>query len=237
VVKEFQYTEQDYLGEGEEDKMENLTNLKKTDFDQDTIAGFKKIINEGLSYSIFFDKDAIRNETDGKHISVRLFEDPPHMHETVLKLLRFYITKSGAKSVIGFTENDQALITIANQACYGLENMPFYPYDLENDPGADSQFVRPEVVPCLLLIPYSSNDIQVKETIERFTQQGPQIKQIISMVEECELKTDFEKMGVEYQKIADWKSIKNRIKCFKNLTSERMDQMMTFSSKRTSFTS
>lgn len=195
-------------------------------FDDETIVGFKKIINDGLAYGIFLDKDAIRSETDGKHISVRLFEDPPHMHETALKLLRFYITKSGVKSVIGFTENDQALITIANQACYGLENMPFYPYDLENDAGADSQFVRPEVVPCSLIIPYSINDHQVLEIRDRFTQQGPQINQIISLIEEHPLKTDFSGMGINYVKMADWNSIKKKIRSFRNLTSEKMEELL-----------
>jgi len=194
------------------------------DFDSETIKGFKKILLEGLAHGVFLYPDAFRKEIDGNHIAIHLFQKPPHMQKTTLKLLKYYISNSDAKSVISFSENDQALITIATQATYDLK-LPFYPYDLENDSGADSQFVRPEVVPCSLILPYSINESQVLEIIERFEQQGPQIKQVIAMINENPSKIEF-LQEIEFISISDWDSIKDRIKQFKNLTNEKMSELL-----------
>jgi len=195
-------------------------------FDDETIQGFKKIISDGLAHGVFLYPNSFKKEIDGNHIAIHLFQKPPHMQVTTLKLLKHYISNAGVKSVIGFSENDQALIAIATQAAYDL-NLPFYSYDLENDPGADSQFVRPEVVPCSLILPYSITESQVLEIVEKFQQQKIPIKQVIALVEEKPLQTKFSGKDFEYCIISDWNTIKNRIQQFQNLTQERMTHMMT----------
>ena len=93
-------------------------------FDQETIAGFKGIINEGLAYGAFLYDFAIRQEIE-KHLSIQLFHSPEHMKQTTLKLLWSYIEKSGSKSLIGFTEDDPALTTVGTWV--GYENkFPYY---------------------------------------------------------------------------------------------------------------
>lgn len=196
-------------------------------FDSETINGFKKIISDGLAHGVFLYPNSFKKEVDGNHIAIHLFQRPPHMQETTLKLLKYYISNSDAKSVIGFSENDQALIAIATQAAYDL-NLPFYPYDLENDPGADSQFVRPEVVPCSLILPHSITENQVQEVINRFNQQKVPIKQVIVMVEEKPIKTKLSGKDFEYCVVSDWISIKERIKLFKNLTDKKMEQLSNY---------
>jgi len=195
-------------------------------FDSETIKGFEKIILDGLAFNIFHQKDAFRDQTDGKHISIELFRNPPNLIETTLKLLKFYIEKGNVKSVIGFTENDPSLTIIATQACHGLKNMPFFEYDLENDAGAFSQFIRPEVVPCSLLIPYTINEKHVFEIIQRFEQQKVPIKQVIAMINENPSKIEFSQK-IEFISISNWNSIKDRIKQFRNLTNEKMNELLT----------
>ncbi|MCH7561885.1 MAG: hypothetical protein IIC67_11080 [Thaumarchaeota archaeon] len=187
---------------------------------------FKKIIVDSLAFNIFHNKDAFREETDGKHISVNLFEDPPHLREITLRLLRIYINHTNTKSVIGFTENDQSLVTFATQVSY-LENIPFYNYDLENDAGAFSQFIRPEIVPCSLIIPYSINENHVLEIVERFSQQKVPISQVISMVDENLSKTTFSNKDFDFVSICDWISLKNQITKFKNITNEKMNELLS----------
>lgn len=196
-------------------------------FDSETINGFKKIISDGLAYGVFLYPNSFKKEVDGNHIATHLFQKPPHMQVTTLKLLKHYISNAGAKSVIGFSENDQALIAIVTQAAYDL-NLPSYSYDLENDPGADSQFVRPEVVPCSIILPYSITKNQVQEVINRFNQQKVPIKQVIVMVEEKPIETKFSGKDFEYCVISDWASIKERIKLFKNLTDKKMEQLSNY---------
>jgi len=196
------------------------------DFDTETINGFKKIITDGLAFNTFHQEDAFRDQTDGKHISIELFRNPPNLLETTLKLLKFYIEKGNMKSVIGFTENDPSLTIITTQACQGLKNMPLFEYDLENDAGAFSQFIRPEVVPCSLLIPYAIDEKHVFEIIQRFEQQKVPIKQVIAMINENPSKIEFSQ-EIEFVSISDWDSIKNRIKQFKNLTNEKMNELLT----------
>ena len=186
----------------------------------------KKIITDSLAFNIFHNKDAFREETDGKHISVNLFEDPPHLREITLRLLRIYLNHANTKSVIGFTENDPSLVTFATQVSY-LENIPFYNYDLENDAGAFSQFIRPEIVPCSLIIPYSINENHVLEIVERFSQQKVPISQIISMVDENLSKTIFSNKDFNFVSICDWDSIKDRINQFKNITNEKMNELLS----------
>jgi len=193
-------------------------------FDDETIEGFKKIISDGLAHGVFLYPNSFKKEVDGNHIATHLFQKPPHMQVTTLKLLKHYISNAGVKSVIGFSENDQALIAIATQAAYDL-NLPFYSYDLENDPGADSQFVRPEVVPCSLLIPYSINAKHVLEIIERFEQQKVPIKQVTAMINENSSKIEFSN-EIDFFSISDWNSIKKRIEQFKNLTDEKMTELL-----------
>ena len=185
----------------------------------------KKIITNSLAFNIFHNKDAFREETDGKHISINLFQDPPHLREITLRLLRTYINHANTKSVIGFTENDQSLVTFATQASY-LENIPFYNYDLENDAGAFSQFIRPEIVPCTLIIPYSINENHVLEIVEQFSQQKVPISQVISMLDENLSKTTFSNKDFDFVSLCDWVSLKNRINHFQNITNEKMDQIL-----------
>jgi len=187
---------------------------------------FKKIIIDSLAFNVFHDKDAFREETDGKHISINLFEDPPHLREITLRLLRIYLNHANTKSVIGFTDNDQSLVTFATQASY-LETLPFYNYDLENDAGAFSQFIRPEIIPCSLIIPYSIKENHVLEIVDRFSQQKVPISQVISMIDENPLKTNFSDQDFEFVSICNWVSLKKRISNYQNITSERMDQIMT----------
>ena len=189
-------------------------------------ADSKKIITDSLAFNIFHNKDAFKEETDGKHISINLFEDPPHLREITLRLLRIYLNHANTKSVIGFTENDQSLVTFANQASY-LETLPFYNYDLENDAGAFSQFIRPEIVPCSLIIPYSINENHVLEVIEQFSQQKVPISQVISMVDENLSKTTFSNKDFDFASICNWVSLKNRISHYQNITNEKMEQIMT----------
>lgn len=187
---------------------------------------FKKIITDSLAFNIFHNKDSFREETNGKHISVSLFENPPHLREITLRLLRTYINHANAKSVIGFTENDQSLVTFATQVCY-VGNIPFYNYNLENDVGAFSQFIRPEIVPCSLIIPYSINQNHVLEMVERFSQQKVPISQIISMVDENPSKTIFSNNNLGFISLCDWNSLKNRISEFKSITEEKMDKLLS----------
>ena len=67
------------------------------DFDQESIDGFKKIINDELAYGIFLFDWAIQKEIEN-HISGLLFQNSPHMSETTLKLLSFYVKQ--AKTIL-----------------------------------------------------------------------------------------------------------------------------------------
>ena len=58
---------------------------------------FKKIIIDSLAFNIFHNENAFREETDGKHISINLFEDPLHLREITLRLLRTYINHTNSK--------------------------------------------------------------------------------------------------------------------------------------------
>lgn len=186
---------------------------------------FKKIIIDGLAFNIFHNKNAFREEIDGSHISVNLFEHPPHLKEITLRLLRSYINQVNTKSIIGFTENDPSLTIFATQVSY-IEKIPYYNYDLENDQGAYSQFIRPEIVPCSLIIPYSINENHVMEIIERFSQQKVPISQVIAMVDENPSKTTFSNKDFEFVSISDWSSLKKRISEFKNITDEKMAELL-----------
>jgi hypothetical protein len=194
-------------------------------FDDNAINSFKKIINDELAYGVFLHDWAIRKEIEN-HIAIQLFESPLYMKETLLKVLLHYIEKAKTGSIIGFTEDDPALTTVATWI-HMKTNLPFYSYNME-DPGASSQFVRPEVGPCSLIIPYSSNDIQVNEIIKIFTDKMVPIKQVISMVEEHPLKTDFQKLNIDYVSIANWASILKKIKQFHDITTEKTTRTMSF---------
>jgi len=185
----------------------------------------KNIIIDSLAFNLFHNKDVFRKEIDGKHVSINLFEDPIHLREVTLRLLRIYINQTNSKSVIGFTENDQSLVTFATQASY-LESIPFYNYDLENDAGAFSQFIRPEIVPCSLVIPYSINENHVLEIVDQFSQQKVPITQVISMVDENLSKTTFSNKEFDFVSICDWISLKNRISKYKNITNSKMVEFL-----------
>ena len=194
-------------------------------FDQESIVGFKKIINEGLAYGIFLHDFAMVKEIEN-HISGLLFQSPPHMLQTTLKLLSHYIEKAKTKSIIGFTETSAGAIPVSTAVAQQVE-LPLYPYNME-DGGAFSQFIEPAHLPCSLILPYSTNDIQVNEIIGRISNQGPKITQVISLVEEHPIITDFSKQGIEYVSLANWNSIKERMQNFKNLTSEKMAELLVF---------
>ncbi len=185
----------------------------------------KKIITDSLAFNIFHHNDAFREQTDGKHISLTLFDDPKHLKEVTLRLLRTYIKQSNCKSIIGFTENDPSLTIFATQASFN-ENLPYYNYDLEHDEGSFSQFIRPEIVPCSLIIPYSINENHVLEIIDLFSQQKVPISQVISLIDENLSKTTFSNRDFEFVSICDWDSLKNRISHYHNITNEKMDQML-----------
>ena len=193
------------------------------EFGEEAINSFKKIINDDLAHGIFLYDWAIRKEIEN-HLAVQLFESPPHMRDTILKLLEFYIQRAKTRSIIGYTEDDPALVTIATWISTRT-NLPFYSYNME-DSGALSQFVRPETCPCTILIPYATNDVQVNDIIRIFTDKMVPIKQVISLVEEHPLNTDFQKLQVEYISIANWHSIQERIKRFRNVTREKMSLML-----------
>jgi hypothetical protein len=193
-------------------------------FDEKAIQSFKKILNDELAHGVFLYDWAIRKEIE-KHISVQLFESPYSMTLTLLKLLKFYIQRSKVKSIIGFTEDDPALTSIGTWASQETK-LPFYSYNME-DAGALSQFVRPEVCPCSLLIPYSTNDIQVNDIIKIFTEKMVPITQVISLVEEHPLKTDSLDIGIEYLSIANWHLIQEQILGFKNVMPEKMAKMLS----------
>ncbi len=185
----------------------------------------KEIIIDSLAFNVFDNSDAFRENADGKHISLALFEDPKHLKETTLKLLRLHLKESNCKSVIGFTDNDPYLIVLATQASLN-ENLPLYLYDLENDAGAFSQFIRPEIVPCSLIIPYSVNKTHVLEIIEMFSQQKVPISQVISIIDENPSKTNFSDKDFEFVSICDWNSLKNRMNHYQNITKEKMDRLL-----------
>ena len=186
----------------------------------------KEIIIDSLAFNIFDNPDAFRENTDGKHISLALFEDPKHLKETALKLLQFHLGESNCKSVIGFTENDPSLIVLATQASLN-ENLPLYLYDLENDEGAFNQFIRrPKVIPCSLIIPYSINEKHVFDIIEMFSQQKIPISKVISIIDENTSKTNFSDKDFEFVSICDWNSLKNRMNHYQNITKEKMDQLL-----------
>lgn len=191
-------------------------------FDQEVINSFRTIINDELAYGMFLYDWAIRKEIEN-HLSIHLFESSPHMKETLAKLLMHYVETAKTKSIIGFTEDDPVLVSVATRVAMRTD-LPFYPYNME-DSGAFSQFIRPETCPCSLLIPYSANDIQINDIIKIFTDKMVPIKQVISLVEEQPLKTDFQKPKIEYISIANWNSIQERIKRFRNVTSEKMASM------------
>lgn len=186
---------------------------------------FKSIITDSLAFNIFHRSDAFREKTDGKHITINLFEEPKHLKEVTLKLIQTYIKQSNSKSVIGFTENDPSLTILATQSSFN-EKLPYYNYDLENDAGAFSQFIRPEIVPCSLIIPYSINENHVLEIVELFSQQKVPISQVISLVDENLSKTTFSNKDLEFVSICDWNSLKNRISHYHNVTNEKMDQIL-----------
>jgi hypothetical protein len=190
------------------------------------VTDFKKIITDSLAFNIFHVKDAFSENTDGKHISVSLFENPLHLKEITLRLLRIYLKQAKTKSVIGFTENDPSLTIFATQVSY-IEKMPFYNYDLENYQSADNQFIEPENVPCSLIIPYSINESHVLEIIERFSQQKVPISQVISMVDENLSGTTISNNKIEFVSISNWVSLKDRISHFQNITNMKMDQMLS----------
>ncbi len=192
-------------------------------FGDDAVKSFRHIINDEIAYGIFLYDWAVRKELEN-HLSVQLFESPLSVKETLLKLLSHYIEGSGTKSIIGFTEDDQALISIATWISLRM-NLPLYSYNME-DPGSLSQFIRPETCPCTLLIPYSANDIQVNEVIKIFTDKLVPIKQVISLIEERPLNIDFQKLKVEYVSIANWQAIQERIKRFKNIVPDKMASML-----------
>jgi hypothetical protein len=193
-------------------------------FDREAINSFRTIINDELAYGVFLYDWAIRKEIES-HLSIHLFESSPHMKETLLKLLTHYVESADTKSIIGFTEDDPVLVSVATGVAMRTD-LPFYPYNME-DSGAFSQFIRPETCPCSLLIPYSANDIQVNEIIKIFTDKMVPIKQVISIVEERPLKTDFQKLKVEYISVANWDSIQKRILRFKNVVPEKMTSMLS----------
>jgi len=194
-------------------------------FDQESIDGFKQIINDGLAYGVFLHDWAFQKEIEN-HISCLLFQDSPHMLETTLKLLSFYVKKAETKSVIGFTEGPVGSIPIAVAVGQRM-NLPSYQYNME-DEGSFSQFVEPAHLSCSLILPYSANDIQVNEIITRFSNQGPQITQVISLVEEHPLETDFSKINIEYYSLANWIDIGKRVQKFKNLTPKKMNELTSF---------
>ncbi len=185
----------------------------------------REIIIDSLAFNIFDDPDAFRKNTDGNHISLALFENPKHLKETALKLLQFHLRESNCKSVIGFTENDPSLIVLATQASLN-EQLPLYLYDLEHDEGAFSQFIRPEIVPCSLIIPYSIDEKYVLEIIEMFSQQKIPISKVISIIDENPSKTNFSDKDFEFISICDWNSLKNRMNHYQNITKEKMDRLL-----------
>ena len=185
----------------------------------------EEIIIDSLAFNIFDNSDAFRKNTDGKHISLTLFEDPKHLKETTLKLLQFHLKQSNCKSVIGFTENDPSLIVLATQASLN-EKLPLYLYDLENDGGAFSQFIRPEIVPCSLIIPYSINEKHVLEIIGMFSQQKIPISKVITIIDENPSKTNFLEQDFEFVSICNWVSLKNRLSYYQNITKEKIDRIM-----------
>lgn len=192
-------------------------------FNEEAIKSFNKIIHDELAYGIFLYDWAVRKEIEN-HLSVQLFESPYSITLTLLKLLKYYIQRTKTKSIIGFTEDDPALTSIGTWASRET-NLPFYSYNME-DSGALSQFVRPETCPCSIMIPYSTNDIQVNDIIKIFIEKMVPIKQVISLVEEHPLKTDFQKLNIEYISIVIWDSIQQRIKTFKNVMPEKMEKML-----------
>lgn len=194
-------------------------------FDNETIEDYRKIITNELAYGIFFYDWAIRQEIE-RHISTQLFQSPESMKQTTLKLLSHYVEKSKTKSIIGFTESDPALTTLSTWVAHQNE-IPFYSYNLE-DKGAFSQFVEPAKTPCSLIIPYATNDMQVNEVIALFTKQQIPIKQVISLIEEHPIHVDLLTKNTEYVKITDWNAIKNKILTFKNLTNEKMTELLEF---------
>lgn len=189
-----------------------------------SIEDSKTIIIDSLAFNIFHNKSPFNEETDGKHIPITLFDDPKHLKEITLRLLQTYIKHSNAKSVIGFTENDPSLTIFATQATFG--EIPYYNYDLEHDAGAFSQFIRPEIVPCSLIIPYSINENHVLEVIEQFSQQKVPISQVITMVDENLSRTTFSDKDFEFVSLCDWISLKDRISQFKNITNEKMKELL-----------
>lgn len=193
-------------------------------FNQEAINSFRTIINDGLAYGIFLYDWATRKEIES-HLSVQLFESPPHMKETLLKLITHYVKTAKTKSIIGFTEDEPSLVTVATGVAMRT-NLPFYSYNMQ-DSGALSQFIIPEICPCSLLIPYSANDVQVNDIIKIFTEKMVPIKQVISLVEERPLKTDFQKLKIEYISITNWASIQERIKRFRNVVPEKMASMLS----------
>jgi hypothetical protein len=191
-----------------------------------TIVDFKKIITDSLAFNIFHNKASFNEEIDGKHISISLFDNPKHLKEITLRLLQTYIKQANTKSIIGFTENDPSLSIFATQVSY-IEKIPYYNYDIENDQGADSQFIEPELVPCTLIIPHSINENHIMELVERFSQQKVPISQVISMIDENLSKTTFSDKDFEFVSICDWISLKDRISQFKNITNEKMNELLS----------
>lgn len=192
------------------------------EFDETALNSFRQIINDELAYGIFLYDWAVRKEIKS-HLSVRLFESSP-LKETLLKLISYHIKRAETKSIVVFTEDDPALGAIATWVSTRTK-LPFHSYSLK-DPSALSQFITPEVCSCSLLISYSSNDIQVNEIVKVFTDKMVPIKQVISLVEERPLDSDFRKMKIEYVSVANWFSLQERIKKFKNLTPQKMSEML-----------
>lgn len=186
----------------------------------------KEIITDSLAFNVFHNNNAFRENTDGKHIVLVLFEDPKHLKETTLKLLQTFLKQSKCKSVIGFTENDPSLSILATQASFN-ENLPYYNYDLEHDKVAFSQFIEPEKVPCSLIIPYSINENHVLEVIDRFLQQKVTITQVISIIDENLSKTTFSDQNFDFVSVCDWGSLKDRFSHYHNITNEKMDRLLT----------
>ena len=202
----------------------SFESLNTVNFDQQTIDGFTEIINDELAYDIFLHENAIVKEIEN-HISGMMFLSPPHMLVTASKLLSHYIETENSKSVIGYAEDSVGAIPITTHIANQLE-IPFYPYNMV-DGGLAIQTIKPEHCPCTLIIPYTTNDIQIQEIIERFNQNG-EINQIISLVEEHPVQTNFSKEGIKYIKIANWDSIREKMQKFKNIIPERKEEILNY---------
>ena len=187
------------------------------------IDSYEQIIADTLAFNVSQYEEIAQN-ANTCHIPLTLFDSPKHLQITVLKLLQLHLQASKCKSVIGFTCNDPSLIVLAAQASLNAK-LPLYLYDSDNDNTFD-EFIRPEMVPYSLIIPFSTNESHVMKIVKIFTAHKVPVTQVISFIDENESKYNFSNENFEFVTICNWAALRDKISQHQNITKKRIDEIL-----------